>query len=300
MNAKFESKLNMYRATQKHCLDHPSVTSSLPAFEKILTTFNLKVSSIIELTQQEDLATKGITVDKSEAKKSLCRLATDMAAPVFAFASATEDYKMQQEVKFTFTDLLKTKDDVLAPRCQNIKDIATANLKALGEYGLTEASLSTLQTAIENYQSKVPTTRNSAAQKKTIRDNIKKLFAETDSILKDQMDKTIVSFNASNPDFVATYKTNRIIIDPGKSVTMLKGTVQSSKEKIPVSGALITLKDTNLKTTTTKAGTFEIKPVPPGTYSIIISATGFADKTETNVAFKPGQTTTLACNLDPA
>jgi len=300
MNAKLEAKLNMYRSTQKHCNDNLSIVSTVPAFQTTLTTFNLKVSSIIALTQQEDLATKGITVDKTEAKKSLCRLATDIAAPIFAFASAGADNKLKQEVKFTFSDLLKTKDDVLAPRCQNIKDIATANLRALAAYGLTEASLSAFQTEIDNYQSKVPTPRNSAAQKKTIRDNIKKLFAETDSILKEQMDKTVVGFKASNPDFVSTYKANRVIIDPGKSATALKGTVQNSKDKTPVSGATILVEETGFKATTNDAGTYEIKPIPAGTYTITITAPKYVEKTEKNITAKQGQTTTLSTLLNPA
>jgi len=300
MNARFESKLNMYRATQKHCTDNASIVATLPAFETLLNSFNVKLSALISLTQQEDLQVKGITVDKSESKKSLCHLATDIAAPIFAFGSATANNQLKQEVNFTLTELLRTKDDVLAPRCQNIKDLGTANLGALKPYGITEAGLTALQTEIDNYQLKVPTPRNSAAQKKTIRENIKKLFGEIDTVLKEQMDKTVVGFKAGNPDFISTYKANRVIIDPGKSTTTLKGTVQNAAGKLPISGASILVKEIDSNATSSASGTWQVKPIVAGTYTIIISATNFKEKVEPAVTVKQGQIVTLNTTLDPA
>ena len=53
-----------------------------------VTHFNAKIASIIATAQQEDLITKGITVNNAAAKKTPCQLATDTAAPIFDFASA--------------------------------------------------------------------------------------------------------------------------------------------------------------------------------------------------------------------
>jgi hypothetical protein len=300
MNATQESKLNMYRATQKHCTDNAAIVKTVPAFETALNVFNVKLSAIIAATQQEDLVTKGITVDKSEAKKTLCRLTTDIAAPIFAYASTTTNNKLKQEVNFSYSDLLRTKDDLMAPRCQNIKDLGTANIDALKPYGITAAGLDALQTEINNYQVKVPTPRNSAAQKKTIRENIKNLFKETDIVLKEQLDKTVVGFKAANPDFVSTFKANRIIIDPGKSTTILKGTIQSAIDKSPVSGATILVVETGNKAPGNEKGSYQIKPIPAGIYTISISAPKYKDKTEKEVTVKQGQNTTLDFVLDPA
>jgi hypothetical protein len=299
MNATQESKLNMYRATQKHCTDNTAIVIAVPAFETALNVFNVKVSAIIAATQQEDLVTKGITVDKSEAKKTLCRLTTDIAAPIFAYASSTANNKLKQEVNFSYSDLLRTKDDLMAPRCQNIKDLCTANLTALKPYGITAAGLDALQTEIDNYQVKVPTPRNSAAQKKTIRENIKNLFKESDLVLKEQLDKTVVGFKTSNPDFVSTYKANRVIIDPGKSTTTLKGTIQSAIDKSPVSGASIIVKETGNTITGNAAGTYEVKPIAAGTYNITITAPKFKEKAGIEVTVKQGQIATLNTVLDP-
>lgn len=141
MNARQEAKLNMYRATQQNCIDNDAILRTVPAFATMLTAFNTKVSAIISTVQQEDLVTKGITIGKAEAKTNLCRLAADIGASIYAYAVAGNNRQLQQEVNFTFSELIKTKDDILAPRVQNIKDLGTANLSDLMSYGLTDVSL---------------------------------------------------------------------------------------------------------------------------------------------------------------
>ena len=67
MNATQEAKLNMYRATQQHCEDNAAIVATVPAFSTSFNSFKSKVAAIIATVQQEDLVTKGVTIDKSEA-----------------------------------------------------------------------------------------------------------------------------------------------------------------------------------------------------------------------------------------
>lgn len=298
MNSKQEVKLNMYRATEKCCTDNAAITATVPAFQTALTAFNPIISAIITNAQQEDLATKGITIDKAEAKKNLCHLATGIAAQVFAYASVVGDNKLKQEVNFSFSDLFKCKDDLLAPRCQNIKDAGTANLVNLEDYGINTSVLTSFQAAIDDYQAKVPTPRNSTAQKKVLRENLKKLFADGDKLLKERLDKTAMGFKAANPGFLSTYKANRIIVDPGKKVTALKGQVLNTVTKEPIPLAGIVIEETGVKTVTDKTGAYEIKPVAPGTCTLNVSATGYVNKTVPAVVIKQGQANHVALTLD--
>lgn len=272
----------------------------MTAFSTAFNSFKSKVAAIIATVQQEDLVTKGVTIDKSEAKKTLCQLAADIAAPIFAFASSTNDNKLKEEVDFSYSDLFKSKDDQLAPRCQNIHDAGTTNLAALAPYGITAATLTTFQTTIDNYQAKVPTPRNAAALKVTIRTNLRNLIKETDKVLKEQMDKPVVGLKTTNPNFVTTYKANRIIIDPSKSATTLKGTVTNSADNSFIVGSSVTIEGTKLNAITNDKGEYEIKPITIGTANLIASASKFKDKTILNIAVKKGQINKQDISLDPA
>lgn len=300
MNAKQEAKLNMFRATQKHCADNATIIATIPALQSAVTSLNAKIASIIATAQQEDLVTKGITVDKAEAKKTLCQLTADVAAPIIAYASANSNNQLLKEVSFSYSDLFKTKDDQLAPRCKNIHDAAQNNLGTLGAYGISTTTVTTLQSTIDNYQSKVPDPRNAAAQKVTIRANLKNLIKEADTVLKLQIDKTIVTLKTSNPDFVSTYKVNRVILDPSKTSTTLKGVVTSSVDNSFIKGASILIIETAATSTTNEMGEFEIKPIPSGKYSIKATATKYKESLRTEVSIKQGQINKLDISLDNA
>jgi Carboxypeptidase regulatory-like domain len=300
MNATQEAKLNMYRATQKHCNDNPTIIASVPAFKTAIDNLNTIIASIIATAQQQDVITKGIAIDKAQSKKTLCQLAADIAAPIIAFAAANSNNQLLKEVSFTNSDLIRTKDDLLAPRCQNILDAAQANLAALGAYGISAASVATLQSTIKNYQIIVPNPRNAAAQKATINTNLKNLFKEADNILKLQLDKTIVSLKATQPNFVSTYKSNRIILDPSKTTTALKGTIQSSADKSFIAGATILVVETETKVVSNNLGEYEIKPVSIGQYTITVSAPKYNNTTVKEVSIKQGQSNKLDIVLNPA
>lgn len=300
MNAKQEAKLNMFRATQKHCADNAAIVATIPAFQAAVNSLNAKIASIIATTQQEDLVTKGITIDKAEAKKTLCQLAADVAAPIIAFAASSSNNQLLKEVSFSYSDLFKTKDDQLAPRCQNIHDAANANIAALGAYGISAATVTTLQATIDNYQAAVPNPRNAAAQKVTIRANLKNLIKEADTVLKLQMDKTIVALKSSNPDFVATYKTNRVILDPSKTSTSLKGIIQSSADNSVIAGATLLLVETEVKAVSNNLGEYEIKPAVSGQYTITVAAPKYNDTTVKEVVIKQGQINKLDIVLNLA
>lgn len=299
MNSRQEAKLNMYRATENHCNENAAIVATVPAFATTLTIFSATVSTLISTAQQEDLVVKGITIDKAEAKKILSQLAADIAAPIFAYASANANNQLKQEVNFTLSQLLKTKDDILAPRCQNIHDAGIANLPSLAPYGITPVVLTAFQEVIDAYQQKVPTPRNSAAQKRSIRESIKNLFTEADTILKERLDKTLVGFRSTHPEFIATYKANRVVIDPARSATTIKGRVLHAATATPIAGAFVHIPQTDTQVSADHTGNWEIKPIPPGVYTIIVSATGFQQKEIRGIAVKLGQTTTLNTELQP-
>jgi len=214
MNARQESKLNMFRTVEKHVDDNPSVVAAVPAFQTAFTKFKTKIARIIDTEQQKDVNLTGISADKQVSKQQLCERATDVAQIVSAFASATGDNTLKQEVNFSLTALQKTRDDQLAPRCQNIHDRAQTNLAALADYGITAAMLANLQTAIQSYAARAPQPRAAVSNRKTLQANLENLFKEADEILTDQMDDLVPALKTAHPDWVQTYQSAREILDP--------------------------------------------------------------------------------------
>jgi hypothetical protein len=298
MNARQEAKLTMYRAVEQHCDNNSSIIEPIPALKNALIRFKAKISEIINLTQLTDLSIAGIVVSKSNRKQTLAQKATDIAGIVFAFASATANEPLKQEVNFKLSKLLGTRDDQLAPRCQNIHDKALENLDALKHYGIEEPQLADLQTAINNYSLTTPKPRLALSQRKTYNANLRRLFKESDEILKEQIDNLVVIFRQSNPDFLADYESNRIIIDPAKITTQLKGTVTAQADNRPIKNAQVTIVEQNLSTTTDSHGNYLIKPAPIGQFTLRVTASGFQTFEADEIKIKIGVVNNLDFKLD--
>jgi len=297
MDPKMESKLRMYLAVEKYGDENPITVELAPAFHSAFITFKAKVAEISDTAQQLAELTKGITHDKSEAKKTLCKVAADLAAPILAYAAKTENHTLKEQVNFSYTDLYKAKDDELPKFVKNIHKAGSEHLPKLAKYGITPPVLVLFETAMSTYENIIPDPGNAAVNRKTLRLNLKELFAETDLILKEQMDKFITVLKSSSPGFVSNYKNNRVFLDPAKTDATLKGQIMQKDSGEPIWGATIQLHDTEFKTTTNKSGMFKLKKVPFGNYIGVIAAEDFDPIFNVIVTVKPGEINHLKIEL---
>ena len=223
MNKQKEAKLNMYRAVAKHCNNNPAIIAAIPAFQTAITSLNTNIASILNAAQLEIQVISGITADKAQHKETLAQQASNIANAVFAYASSIANNTLKEQVKFSARKLLRIKDDLIVPTCLNIHEAANTNLAALAPYGITAAVLTSFNTAVTNYTAAISSPRNAVSLRTAYVKDLSNLFAKTDKLLKEQLDKLSVQFKTSHTDFYNAYKSNRIIIDPGVSSTQTKG-----------------------------------------------------------------------------
>lgn len=302
MNSRQEAKLTMYRAVEQHCDNHESIIETIVALKNAFTKFKATIAEIIEITQLTDVTTSGFTVDKTKQKESLAQKTADLAGLIFAFATNSGNEPLKEETNIKLSKLVGTRDDQLAPRCQKIHDKGRENLTALKHYGVEEIQLTELQTEINNYLLSTPKPRLALSERKIQNANLRRLIDEADRLLKDQMDRLVVNFRNSNPNFLAGYESNRIIIEPSRIATQLKGIVSNKADGKPIKNAKLTIVERELQALTNSAGEYSIKPAPQGTFTIKTTASGFQDFELDEVVIKKGQVKTLnvALSLTPS
>jgi Carboxypeptidase regulatory-like domain len=289
MNAQSEAKLTMYQSVEDHCDDNSDIISANIAFQTAFTNFKTKVATIVNTAQQADLALTGFAAGKKTTKQELCGMTADIAAIIYAFADATGNDELKGEVNYSLTDLLRLKDSLLAPRCQNIHDKGFENKEALKDYGITAAILTTLQTVIDTYTETIPKPRTAVSSRKTLNSNLKQFFKETDAILENQMDKLVVTFKTTNPDFVKTYFSVRQIISPATTTTQLKGIITNKSDQTPIKDATVTIVELETTQKTKSSGEYLFKPIPNGTYTIRVTKEGFQTFEKDEIKVKLGQ-----------
>lgn len=289
MNAQLEAKLTMFQTVEDHCDANPGIIASNVAFQTAFDNFKTKVVAINSTAQQADLALTGLAAGKKTSKKDLCSLAADVASIAYAFADATANDTLKSEVDYNLSDLQKMKDSLLAPRCQNIHDLTFENLAALGDYGITAATLTSLQNAINGYTETIPKPRTALSNRKTLNSNLRQFFKEAEAILENRMDKLVVAFKSANPDFVKTYFSVRQIIDPHTTTTQLKGIVTDKTDETPIKDATVTVVELSKTQKTNSSGEYSFKPIPNGTYTLRVTKEGFQNFEIVEVQVKLGE-----------
>ena len=288
MNAKLTAKLTMYRTIEQIQDTNASIIAAVPALVSVVAVFKAIIASILETTELTDVNLTGIAADKGNAKQHLARTTSDYAAIIAAFASATKNATLKQEVNYSYTKLAKMRDEALAPICRIIHDRAKENLDALHDYGITSEKLALLDTAIGDYAAKSPKTRTAIVNRQAHNTNLRELFKQADDILKNQMDGLMKNFRATHPDLYNAYFAAREIIDPHTTVTQLKGSVFDASEDKPIKGAVVTIVELGKSKTTNTNGEYSFKPAENGTFTLKIEKEGYAPYQKQELEIKTG------------
>lgn len=289
-----ENKLSMYRVAEKVLDDHSIVWNTTPAFVTTKTAFSGKIAAIAAASIQQQAVITGIATDKRVLKSTLIDVAAPVAAAVIAYASQTNNNELLEAVNYTHSDLVRTRDDQVAERCQIIHNHATAHLAALADYGITAPVLNALQTSITAYNTKVPMPGAAKQTKKTATINLNNLFKETDVILKLQLDKLMLVYKTSNSDFYNKYVGGREIINLGATHTRLSAQVKNEGGDF-LPQATVALLQNNLviySGLTDDKGKVQLKKLKPGTYAVKTTKSGYTGKLQTGVLFKAGKSVT--------
>lgn len=297
MNAKQEDNITMCNAVIQHVEDNSVIAATVVAFQTAFDEFKAIITQVLDL---EALIAQRITAyaaDKATLKKLLCERAAEIAALIFSYADAQGNTLLRSQSDYPISSLMLLRDDQLAPVCQNIEDLGTANLAAMADYGLTHTQLLALHVAINNYTASTAKPRTAVSLRKVHIANQAALIKQANALLKNRLDKMVTAFKAAAPDFVSGYMSNRIIVDSGSTATQLRGFVTSEADGTPIKGATVTAVEAGKSAVTNSAGKYIIKPVPPGDYTITVSAPGYTIHTNPSVNAKLGTVNTLDVGL---
>src|SRR5664279_5778265 len=209
-----ECKLNMYRSVELLCDNNSALIAGNVAFGNAYAIFKGQIGGILETTANQSKVTVGLTTAKTDAKKSLCIIANEITSRIFAYADANGNADLKAQVNFSFSKLMKQKDDVLVPICINFANIANANLPALADFGIDAAKVTAVETAMETFSTAVPANKTARSVKQSDGSALKDLFKSTDAVLKNRMDKLVSAFAETDAGFVSSYKNARNIINP--------------------------------------------------------------------------------------
>ena len=287
-------------ASSAYLAANATITAALPNFSTYFTPLQTEITQIQAIHEQQEFDKTGITASKNQLKATLIAQAIEVARRVVAYATNVNNTVLLAEVGYSESDLKKSPDTVLKDRCQVIYDRANANITALATYGVTAAVLTTLLTSITNFNAAIPKPRLGITDKKQATDQLATLFDALNANF-DKIDTLVEMVRTSQVNFYNEYKSVRKIITTGTGSLALKGFATDLQSGDPVQNATFTFQPATanllnaaatsgngngncnghvVKKTAVK-GSFNIKTMPEGTYSVTITKPGYKDQVVT-------------------
>lgn len=207
----------MFYALLQVLAKHVAVWTGLVPFKNAHDELKLNVGSIENATQKQETSLKGVALDKRFKKEAMVKQTLSIAQAMFAYAEDEGDVVLRDKVDYSRSELMQTRDAIIAQTCQNIHDLANPIIAALAAYGLLPADLTGHQSTIDAYTATVGSPRAALTVRKGATAEINALVKDSMKILNNRMDKMMPEWEASNPDFFQEYFDARMIVDSGST-----------------------------------------------------------------------------------
>jgi hypothetical protein len=196
--------------------DGTNKATALPALAQA-TEALAELLGHIEAQALKQEARSGASLEKAAALQALGDAAYEVANAVRACAVATGNPELAGQVAFKRAELSRGADKTILNRAQGVYEAASAVLESLADYGVTPAKLTALQRKIEAFREAHPAPRQRVNMSSAATKEVKKLFKEAAVLLKERLDRLMVQYKTSAPEFFNEYTSARVVVDPASS-----------------------------------------------------------------------------------
>jgi hypothetical protein len=218
MDAPKKNKFAMAQAVNTVLLkkDFQSIWQTMPGFVKLQGKLAAEIAFIIKNAPQTVRRKTGSADAKDAARQALCKGALVTAGAVSTYAHDVGNKELLVRVDTNLTLLTSGRGQDSHDKCADILAAATANLAALADYNVTQASLAALQQLLDDYELLLPQPRVTIGSIKGVGQAIDASLERIEGILTQGLDKLMLQYEDSQPAFFNEYTNARIIIDlPG-------------------------------------------------------------------------------------
>ncbi len=276
MNLIQTTELNMLMAVLVTLNKFKSAWEGNPVMVTAVNNLQARVDLLNAMDIAQKATSKGITQTKEQAKTAMINLAYGHIMAGRAYATSINNLTLKQTLNYTHSDLIRAKDTDVFDIGQIVHDALSPIINSMANYGATPATLTALQTAVDNFSDMIGKPRSQKAVTITATKNVKDVILETRAFNKDILDPLIEQYKTSNTEFYDEYHVSRIKVDVGhRKTTIIQGVITDGSNN-PVAKALVTLRSTKKMKKTGVNGKYKFMNVETGTFFIDVTAQGYS------------------------
>lgn len=208
-----ENKLRMYYSVSAVCDNRPDLWCENEAFIETYSKFRSKIPQIKrckDILLVETIVSQSFkSVDRIELES----LSFFLAGRILMLAKQKEDEFLGAEIRNIKNCLSHSTDLEFVRMCIALIEIARTHCEELASFSVTMEELDDLKQLINAFYLNQGRSHSHHQKNKSTEEQLKKLFKDTDEILKNQLDPVIVFFRGSEPEFYEAYKAGRVIVE---------------------------------------------------------------------------------------
>jgi hypothetical protein len=181
---------------------------------------------------------KGSTIDKKNCRKTLESQAFVLVSACCSYASAIGDADFYERCRYTRSHFVHFRDMELAGICTVLLQEIKTRSAVLLPYNATPALILDFEQSLNHFLDIAEKPLEAKNKKAEATKAIDMLLTEIMDIIRIRLDSTMVSMQASHPDFVAVYKNLRRLNNTGTTKRSLIVTVTDATSGSPISGVV--------------------------------------------------------------
>jgi hypothetical protein len=191
--------------------------TTIPALVKAVDRLNAIIVEVAE--RLKDTAApegqSGPKAAKISSQADMVVLAQTIAAACHAYATDVADNDLAAVTDYSLTDLAKGSEATVVARCSKILELASGLVEELADYNITQARITALGKKIEAFGKVSPRPRQRVAKRAAANQAVPRLHSQARTLLTRCLDRLMVQFRATEPEFYIEYRTARKIVTQG-------------------------------------------------------------------------------------
>ena len=215
MNKQEHNRLNSYRVIMGVLDSMREYLEGIPVFSGYLDEYKDLIHQIEQNASATAKGTKPVTTGKRDAREKLTRSATMVSAIISAYAYDIKDIDLEKDVKYSYTDLKKSRENDFVARVGIILDKAEEHASSLEGYLLTKERLAQFREDLEVFIELIANAGEVKARVSASYKQVRVLMKQTEELLTRKIDRMVLAMKLDHEKFYYKYQQARKIKDLG-------------------------------------------------------------------------------------
>ncbi len=215
MQKRNENKFRMFNAVLEILNGNKTIWQAAALFVQIVNKFTASLTAIGETRKVTESDSKGHTLEKSSLEETLINSIGALTSSLYLLAKNSGNKVLMEKVNYNESELANAREGELVSIAETVAALGRENLAQAADYDFDEAEVKALEDLAARFKAVMPAPRATIAERKAANEKLNRLIAETTELLDDELDRMMLKYKNSHPDFYNTYFNARMIMDYG-------------------------------------------------------------------------------------